>query len=77
MSSTGDGEPPDTAIPFWKYLVKCSNTKELGKVSFAILGLGDSNYTSFMQNPRNFDEKLQQAGAKRIFERGEADDAVG
>ena len=45
MSTQGEGEFPQNAVAFYEKL-KASNAN-LGKVSFAVLGLGDSSYPLF------------------------------
>ena len=45
MSTQGEGEFPQNAIPFYEKL-KASNTN-LSKVSYSVLGLGDSSYPLF------------------------------
>ena len=44
---------------------------------FYLTGLGDSNYNNFCRNPKNFDKRLEELGAKKIHPSGWADDAVG
>ncbi|CAH1772723.1 unnamed protein product [Owenia fusiformis] len=77
-STTGEGEPPDTALKFWRRLKKKTLPDDhLSKVNYALLGLGDSNYTNFCNNGKNFDKRLNELGAKRFYECGWADEAVG
>ncbi|PAV71230.1 hypothetical protein WR25_01149 [Diploscapter pachys] len=42
-----------------------------------VLGLGDSNYSAYQGFPNKLDNILQDFGAERVLERGEADDQVG
>ncbi|KNC79665.1 hypothetical protein SARC_07945 [Sphaeroforma arctica JP610] len=46
VSSTGDGDPPDTATKLWRQLrlKKVGDSIDLSQLSFAVLGLGDTNY---------------------------------
>eukprot|EP01124_Arcella_intermedia_P027766 TRINITY_DN5501_c0_g1_i2.p1 TRINITY_DN5501_c0_g1~~TRINITY_DN5501_c0_g1_i2.p1 ORF type:complete len:579 (+),score=163.19 TRINITY_DN5501_c0_g1_i2:240-1976(+) len=77
-SSTGDGEPPDNAASFWRFLrTKKKDDFNLQAVQFALLGLGDSNYDTFMGFPNNLHQKLLELGAKEFFRFGRADDATG
>ncbi|XP_071942940.1 methionine synthase reductase-like [Antedon mediterranea] len=78
ISSTGDGEPPDTALKFWRRIRKKTlGSDYLGNLRYTILGLGDSNYSNFCQNPKNFDLRFQQLGAQHFYSMGFADDAIG
>mmetsp|Transcript_31064 Transcript_31064/g.66118 ORF Transcript_31064/g.66118 Transcript_31064/m.66118 type:complete len:255 (+) Transcript_31064:37-801(+) len=47
--------------------------KFLRGVGFALLGLGDSHYTTFFQNPTAINDALIAAGATRVGELGKAD----
>ncbi|XP_063422616.1 methionine synthase reductase-like [Mytilus trossulus] len=77
-STTGDGEPPDTAQKFVRRLKKKTlPSNHLENLNYALLGLGDSNYTNFCNNGKTIDRRLEQLGAKRFYESGWADDAVG
>lgn len=49
------------------------DSKMLEGVSFALLGLGDSHYTTFFQNPTTINKALTIAGATRVGEIGRAD----
>ena len=58
-SSTGDGDPPDNSNKFLKWLRK--NPGLDGK-KYAILGLGDTNYTNFCNTAKRIDRKLIELG---------------
>ena len=63
-SSTGSGDPPDNGIKFISFLKRAQrqltpeSTLPLSGVHYTILGLGDSNYTSYQYNPRNLDKTV-------------------
>jgi sulfite reductase (NADPH) flavoprotein alpha-component len=73
ISSTwGDGEPPDNAVNFWSWL-NAESAPRLENLNFAVLGLGDKNYSDFCGASKKFDERLAALGAKRLAPRGECD----
>ncbi len=73
ISSTwGDGEPPDNATNFWNWL-NAESAPRLEKLQFAVLGLGDKNYSDFCGASKKFDTRLEALGAKRLLPRGECD----
>ncbi|HYE31382.1 MAG TPA: sulfite reductase subunit alpha [Methylomirabilota bacterium] len=71
-STWGDGEPPDNAQGFWSAL-NSPAAPSLAHVEFAVLGLGDKNYSSFCGAGKRFDERLAALGAKRIAPCAECD----
>ncbi len=78
VSTTGDGEPPDNARPFFRLLRKYLNdSKTLKHVCYTVLGLGDTNYSKFCRPAKDIDSMFQSAGAIRFFNTGLADDGVG
>ncbi len=71
MSTQGEGEFPQNAVAFYEKL-KASNAN-LSKVSFAVLGLGDSSYPLFSNAGILLDEVLAEKGAKRLLPLVKAD----
>ena len=71
MSTQGEGEFPQNAVAFYEKL-KASNAN-LSKVSFAVLGLGDSSYPLFCNAGILLDEVLAEKGAKRLLPLVKAD----
>lgn len=73
ISSTwGDGDPPDNAVKFWSWL-NAENAPQLGNLQFAVLGLGDRNYSDFCGASKKFDARFEALGAQRLIPRGECD----
>jgi sulfite reductase (NADPH) flavoprotein alpha-component len=73
ISSTwGDGDAPDNAMNFWNWL-KADSAPRLEHLEFAVLGLGDKNYSDFCGASKKFDARLEALGAKRLAPRGECD----
>lgn len=78
-STTGDGEPPETALKLWNKLKRLNadtNANYLSNLNYALLGLGDSNYTQFANGPKLFYKKFNELGAKCFFGPFYADDAT-
>jgi sulfite reductase alpha subunit-like flavoprotein len=77
-SSYGVGQAP---LGCWKFRELCDAILEsdendgtlLKGVKYAMLGLGDSKYTTFFLNPTALDTALSKAGAERIGSLGKAD----
>jgi sulfite reductase alpha subunit-like flavoprotein len=77
-STTGNGDPPENAELFFRFIKKKTNSQELLKnTKFAVLGLGDTNYDNFCQMGKLIDKQLHWLGGKSFVEKGLADDAVG
>ncbi|MDH4445635.1 MAG: assimilatory sulfite reductase (NADPH) flavoprotein subunit [Akkermansiaceae bacterium] len=71
VSTWGDGEPPETAISFYKEFM--SADVSLAKVSYSVCGLGDTAYEKFCQVGKDFDARLEGLGASRVFARQDCD----
>ena len=72
ISTHGEGDPPDTAIPFYDFLLS-KRAPKLDDLQFSVLSLGDSSYDYFCQTGKEFDERLEELGGKRISPRVDCD----
>ncbi|KGA96540.1 sulfite reductase subunit alpha [Alkalihalobacillus alcalophilus ATCC 27647 = CGMCC 1.3604] len=72
VSTHGEGDPPDTAISFHEFL-HGKRAPKLEELSFSVLSLGDSSYEFFCQTGKEFDQKLEELGGKRIHPRVDCD----
>ncbi len=71
-STQGEGEYPEQAISFAKFLFS-KRAPDLSQVSFAVLGLGDSSYPFFCESAKKFDQRFAELGAKRLQPRVDCD----
>jgi sulfite reductase (NADPH) flavoprotein alpha-component len=71
MSTQGEGEFPQNAVAFYENL-KAADVN-LNKVSYAVLGLGDSSYPLFCNAGVLLDEVLAEKGAQRLLPLVKAD----
>ncbi|HCJ30033.1 MAG TPA: sulfite reductase [Pseudomonas sp.] len=73
LSTYGEGEAPDNAARFERRLLH--EAHELPSLEFALLALGDRQYTHFCGFARRIDARLRELGALPLFDRLEADRA--
>lgn len=73
VSSTGDGDPPENFESFWSSL----QDNPPHNLKYTLLGLGDSNYSSFGGFPSQLDDFMTQKGGQQFYKFDLADDAVG
>lgn len=78
-STTGNGDPPENANRFARFVKKqvAANGTDFQHVSFAVLGLGDTNYDQFCATGKSIDKSLNALGGHRAKPLSCADEATG
>jgi cytochrome P450/NADPH-cytochrome P450 reductase len=75
VTATYNGKPPDNAAKFDKWMDEAAVTcpHMLKGTSFAVFGIGNSQWQSYQAFPNKVDTKLTQLGATRLYARGAGD----
>jgi len=74
VATTGDGEPPQTMLNAWKFLLrKDLPANSLSKVKFTVFGLGDSSYELFNAMAKKMTQRMLDLGAKLFHKVGLGD----
>ncbi|MEQ6087575.1 assimilatory sulfite reductase (NADPH) flavoprotein subunit [Staphylococcus saccharolyticus] len=68
----GEGDPPDNAVELHEY-IHGRKAPKLNGVRFSVLALGDQTYEFFCQTGKDFDNRLAELGAERIYNRVDCD----
>ncbi|MDX3774773.1 assimilatory sulfite reductase (NADPH) flavoprotein subunit [Chromatiaceae bacterium AAb-1] len=71
-STYGEGEPPENADSFYKFL-HSKKAPELKGLKYAVLGLGDTSYEFFCKTAQDFDKRLAELGATAVHPRADLD----
>lgn len=71
-STQGEGDPPDNAAELLEF-IHGRKAPKLEGVRFSVLALGDQTYEFFCQTGKDFDKKLEELGAERLYERVDCD----
>ncbi|WP_199168538.1 MULTISPECIES: assimilatory sulfite reductase (NADPH) flavoprotein subunit [unclassified Sporosarcina] len=72
ISTHGEGDPPDTALPFFEFL-HGKRAPKLDHLHYSVLALGDSSYEFFCKTGADFDQKLSDLGAVSLAPRVDCD----
>ena len=72
VSTHGEGDPPDTALPFFEFL-HSRRAPKLDHLHYSVLALGDSSYEFFCKTGADFDQKLSELGAVQLAPRVDCD----
>lgn len=77
VSTTGQGDSPDKALKFFRWIrrlartcEKDSQSKPLDHLWYSLLGLGDTNYDNFANFGHTLDKLLLNLGARSYFPSG-------
>ena len=71
-STYGEGEMPDNAQLLWDQ-ANSDSAPKMENTQYSILSLGDTSYDEFCQAGIDWDNKLNELGAKRIYDRVDCD----
>ena len=71
-STYGDGEMPDNAISLWNEM-KEDGAPKMENTNFAVLALGDTSYDLFCQAGIDWENRLEELGAKKLVDRVDCD----
>ena len=74
MATYGEGDPTDNAIDFTDWIKEEAESADLSGLKYTVFGLGNKTYEHYQAMGRLVDEKLDEFGAERLYERGEGDD---
>lgn len=66
VSTHGEGEPPEMAEDFHRYITG-KRAPKLGSLRFSVLALGDKSYKLFCQTGIDIDHALKHSGAQELF----------
>jgi sulfite reductase (NADPH) flavoprotein alpha-component len=72
ISTYGEGDPPDSAKEFHGFVLG-KRAPKLEGARFAVLGLGDTSYEHYCKTGVDFDQRLEQLGARRLLPRVDCD----
>ena len=66
-SPFGNGDAHENADAFWRYIKNRKlNNKLFANVNYAVLGLGNSNYSHFCDMGKKIDKRIGELGGKRM-----------
>uniref|UniRef100_A0A8C6LD70 NADPH--hemoprotein reductase n=1 Tax=Nothobranchius furzeri TaxID=105023 RepID=A0A8C6LD70_NOTFU len=73
MATYGEGDPTDNAQDFYDWLQE-NDDEDLSGLNFTVFALGNKTYEHYNAMGKYVDKRLEDLGAKRIFDLGLGDD---
>lgn len=74
IATTGDGEPPQTMLNAWRFLLRRDLPPgSLSGLKFTVFGLGDSSYSLFNAMAKKLTQRLLDLGAQLFHKVGLGD----
>jgi len=75
LATYGEGDPTDNSVQFFNWLQDKDLPEETLKgVQYTVMGLGNRQYVNFNACSNMCDERFEELGAERIYEKGIGDD---
>ncbi|MHA0857431.1 assimilatory sulfite reductase (NADPH) flavoprotein subunit [Paenibacillus sp. CMAA1364] len=72
VSTHGEGDAPDNALPFYEFL-HSKRAPQLNNLKFSVLALGDTSYEFYCQTGKDLDKRLEELGGNRFTPRVDCD----
>ena len=72
VSTHGEGDPPDNAVAFHRFLLS-QKAPKLENLRYAVLALGDTSYEHFCKTGIDIDQRLLNLGAEPLIDRVDCD----
>jgi sulfite reductase (NADPH) flavoprotein alpha-component len=72
VSTHGEGDAPDNALPFYEFL-HSKRAPQLKDLQYSVLALGDTSYEFYCQTGKDFDKRLEELGGNRLTPRIDCD----
>ena len=76
-SSTGNGDAPDNADRFCRYVKRPKTPSVFATTRFTVCALGDSNYELFCETGKQLDKHIERLGGERFLKRCDVDEVDG
>ena len=71
-STWGEGDMPDSAEALWDS-ISAEEAPRMENTHFSVCALGDTSYEFYCQSGKDWDRRLEELGAKRVFDRQDCD----